>query len=371
MFPVERLSRQFARRPLLFILLAVASVALLAELVFVLPIMLNVWHPYDYSLYIQMGKAVLEGKDPVMARHYYPLPTILWLFIPLSFTPDWFRLVWILIPFVSVLYLFQKRGLILFFFTPFWIALADATIDPVLLIPIAWLLLDTSVLAPLGAILLLFKPQLAIFLIAYRSLKWLFERNWKQLGIFVAGVVVLCAPAFILQPNWPLRFLQLAPLRVTESVSMEPLMTASVWSWAALDNPLRWLIVPILIAVALLFWLAWRHPENRAPACLALGLLILPIFFASSLVAIVPALRRDREIWTVTLISLLALLVDHFWGPFGGLYAFICIAYLAFLCERELLESRPGRWIAGFLAPPVTALRQNLLNERFHPDSHN
>jgi hypothetical protein len=91
-------------------LLVLALVLLAVEIVNVLPQALAVWHPYDYGLYIEMGNAVRQGLNPIGPRHYYPLPTALWVFAPLSLMPDWFRIVWALVPSIFILVLFRRQG---------------------------------------------------------------------------------------------------------------------------------------------------------------------------------------------------------------------------------------------------------------------
>jgi hypothetical protein len=76
------------------------------------------------------------------------------------------------------------------------------------------------------------------------------------------------------------------------------------------------------------------NAEGRAPALPALGLLLGPIFYASSVVAIVPALRTTRRIVVVTALSLMAFAVEQAAGTFGGLYALLALAILDFLVKR-------------------------------------
>src|SRR5438045_1633210 len=91
--PMQLTFRQsVARRPLFRLLLALSLIALVAEVVLVLPRMLEVWQPYDYWQFTQMGQAVLAGQDPAAPGRYYPLPTVLWVFVPLALLPDWVRL---------------------------------------------------------------------------------------------------------------------------------------------------------------------------------------------------------------------------------------------------------------------------------------
>jgi hypothetical protein len=334
------LRRYAVQRPLLVALFSLGFVLLLAELVLVLPRMLRAWQPFDYLNYMQMGQAVLQGRDPAGPFGYYPLPTAIWLFAPLALLPDWFRLIWTLIPFASLLHLFGRRALMLFLFAPLWVALGQGAMDAQLLIPIAWLMLDGLVLAPIGAVLLLLKPQLAALAVAYMVVRWVATRQWRKVGIFLAGIAILTIPAFVFEPAWPLRFLQMLPLRTTENFDVMPLMTSSLWSWWNLDNPLRIAAVGLLLAAGLLFVRAIRQETNRPAALIALGLLLGPIFYSSSVVAILPALRTMKQIAIVTGLSLLAFAVDQAAGTFGGFYALLPLAVLWFACVDRTSTSR-------------------------------
>lgn len=325
-------ARSFLTRQNLFrvSLLVLALVLLAVEVVNMLPRALELWHPYDYWQYTQMGRAVLQGRDPLGPGRYYPLPTILWIFVPLSLAPDWFRMIWVIVPFVFMLVLFRREGLWLLFFVPFWMNIADGMLDGWLLIPMAWLLADRPVLAGLGAVALLAKPQLAALTVVYMVLRWLVERNWKNLTAFAGGLTIFVAPAFILDPTWPLRLLQVLPLRASETLSILPRLTSSVWSWWSLGNWWKLVSLVFLIVAGVFFWRAVRREENHAASFQSLNLLLLPVLFASNSIVLVPALRNRKQIVVVVLISLAAYLLDNIAGGFGGGYVLIPLVVLYF-----------------------------------------
>ncbi|MFZ6027533.1 MAG: hypothetical protein ACOYYS_07430 [Chloroflexota bacterium] len=320
------------RRNSLYVLLFLASLVLLVEAVWLVPVVLQRWHPYDYGLYVEMGQQQLQGENPYGMSHYWPLYTIFWVFRPLALLPDWFVLVWVLVPLASLLSIHRMNGLILLFYTPLWMVIADGLIDGVLLLPAYWLLQDTVAWAGVGAVLLLTKPQLAILAVAGRFLDWLKKRSkatWRQIGAFSIALVILVLPSFLIWPAWPRAWLAVLPMRAAETTTILPRMAGSVWSWWALGLPGK-LIALFLIAAALgLFARAWRS-GNGIVALLLMGLFLTPFLFASNLFIACAALRARRQIELVTALSLFAWLVDRWANPFAGVFAFIPLLVLWF-----------------------------------------
>ncbi len=320
------LHRQLIFGGVLFAALAM----LVVELALLAPRVLESWRPYDYGLYLEMGRAVREGVNPVGARHYYPLPTVLWLFAPLSLLPDWFRLVWVIAPFASILTVFRARGILLALFTPLWFNISDAMLDAWLLIPMLWLLENRPVLAGLGAVALLLKPQLALLTIAYRLVQWTLNRDGPNLATFVGALTVFCLPAFIFDAAWIEKLLAALPQRAHESIAVMPLLTSSVWAWWYLDESARFAFAAIVLASAAFVWRAWSSPHRRAALVQQLNQLFVPVLFAANLVTILPTLRGHKQLLTVVAISLAALALDFALKGFGGGYALIPLAALYF-----------------------------------------
>lgn len=325
------------RRNLVRGLLAVVLVLLGAEIVLFLPQVLQVWHPYDYWQYAQMGNAVRQGQNPFGPGRFYPLPTILWIFVPLSLLPDWFRLVWVVAPFAFILLLFRRQAIPLFGFVPLWLVVGDGMLDGWLLLPLALLLQNRAGWAGLGAALVLFKPQLAILAVPYAFVHWLVARDLKNLGVFGIAMTIFYVPAFIINPRWFAQMLTFLPERAAQTTTLLPMMTGSVWSWKELGY-LGWLVVVIVMVVTLgLAWRAWRVPERRVAICQSLHLILNPILFASNFVMAIPTLRGQKQILIVVGLSWFAFGLDKLIGNFGGGYVLIPLAALYFLA-REVLQ---------------------------------
>jgi hypothetical protein len=313
-------------------LLAVGVIVLIIETIWLLPLVLERWHPYDYAVYANMGRLVREGQNPYRAANYWIFPAILWVCVPLSWTPDWFVLVWILLPMISLLVIHRRDGLILLLFTPLWLVIADAMLEGALLLPVYWLLQDAAVTASLGAVALLTKPQLALLPVGKRAWDWLRQTHKRPLAIFLGALAAFILPSFVVMPDWPLAWLKVLPMRAAETTTILPLMTASVWSWLALGIGGKVFVLILLIMGGWLFWRAWRA-GNSTPALLMAGLFLTPVLFASSLFIAAAALRGRRQIELATALSLAAWLVDRWASPFAGVYALIPLLILWFYRE--------------------------------------
>lgn len=131
------------RQGLNIVLLIVATGLLLIVLFNLLPSALQMWRPFDYGRYIEMASALRQNPQAYGSYvwdTWYPLPAQLWIFVPLSFMPDWFRLIWVLLPLAFILRRLGVRALLLFLFPPLWFAVADGMVDLWLLFPLVWML---------------------------------------------------------------------------------------------------------------------------------------------------------------------------------------------------------------------------------------
>lgn len=330
--------RWLTRRTLLIGAVGIALIALIAEFWLLAPSVLERWRAFDYGNYVEMGYAVRQGETPYGPEHrYYPLPTVLWIFVPLSLLPDWFRIVWVIAPLVFLVVLFRRQVIPLFGFVPLWFVVGDGMLDGWLLLPLAWLLQNRTIWAGLGAALVLFKPQLAILAVMYALAHWLATRDWKNLSVFALTMLVFYVPSFIVNPNWIAQMLAVLPERAAQTAIVLPTMTGSVWAWKELG-----LVGVLIVGMALTWtlivvWRAWRSPEKRAAICQLFGLMLNPILFGSNFVMAIPTLRGQKQILIVVLLSWLAFGLDKLIGNFGGGYALIPLAALYFL-SREVSQ---------------------------------
>ncbi len=317
-----------ARNRVLYALLAIVLVVLVVEIAIWLPRLLQVWKPFDYGNYVAMGIAVRQGLNPYGAHQYYPFPTVLWIFVPLSFLPEAFRLVWILGPFISILILFRKPGIGLFLYTPLWLVVGDGMLDGWLLVPLAWLLENRPIWGGLGAALLLFKPQLAWLAVGYMVLRWSVGHDWKNLGVFATAMLVLCIPSFIINPNWVAQMVNVLTERAAHTTSLFPLLAGSIWSWWWLGDWARAIFLILLVLVLGLFVRALLHAPSRAAALHLINLALNPIFFGSTMIMVAPVLREREQMLVSVAVSLGAFVLDRQLGGFGGGYALLPLCAL-------------------------------------------
>jgi len=316
------------RIPRLWVLFAVAVIVLAFEAVTVLPQALQVWHPFDYWQYTEMGRTLYEGGNPFSEGRYYPLPTVLWIFVPLSFLPDWFRFVWVLGPFISCLILFKKQGVWLFLFVPLWFVIGDGMLDGWLLVPLAWVLANRPYWAGLGGAIVLFKPQLAILTVGYSVIRWLIERDWENLGTFTGAMLIFYLPAFLINPNWVSQMLAVLPDRAAQTTTFMPLMGGSLWAWWWLGIIGQIILVAFVAITLFLAVRAFREPSKRGAVVHLLGLLFTPFLFGSNQIMALPTLRYRRDYGVIVLVSVGVFLLEKMIGVFGGGYALIPLAAL-------------------------------------------
>ncbi|MGC8856920.1 MAG: hypothetical protein ACP5QU_08980 [Anaerolineae bacterium] len=303
------------------------------EALWLAPLTLSRWHAFDYENYRQAGRLLLSGQNPYGPHRYYPLPTVLWIFVPLALLPEAFRLLWVLGAFLAILIVQRKDGWLLFFFFPLWIVVRDGMLEGWLLLPLAVFLRGSPGWAGLTAALLLLKPQLALLPLVYALLSWLRQRDWRNVLAFGGGFLVLFVPTFILMPGWPAHMLAALADRVGQ-YTQYPGMSASLWAWRIFGWP-GWAGNFLLLGVALFFFReAWRWPEQRLPALLALGLLLTPYLFGSSMLMLIPLFKERNEILSLVGLSFLAVLLDVGMGHFGGGFAFLPLFALWRLSRR-------------------------------------
>lgn len=309
------------RTALAALLLILVLSALIYELGFFVP-QLQAWHPFDYEMYVHWGTLLRQGT----IDHYYPLPTTIWVFLPLSFMPDWFKFIFAIAPFLFVLKMFGRRGLILWLYFPLLTQTQYAQLDGWMLFPLLWLLRNRSFWGPLGAVLLWIKPILAPFAIACAVFLWLRQRRWNMLAQHVVMLTIFVLPAFVIDPLWPLHFIQALPLRATTPYLQ--FRGVSVWTWWQRGGVAQHLF-PFLIAAMLALSL---HVLRRKHSPIAIAELwnqfFFPFLYEANLTLTIPLAVSTREIIVITVVSWISVGLDTIAGGWGGAYALIPLSAL-------------------------------------------
>lgn len=291
----------------------------------------------DYAIYARWGSAARSGIwNPPEQYNPYPLPTTLWIFVPLSLLPDWFKVVWTIGPYLILLYLYGKPGLIWWVFYPMMVQGGVGQMDAWLLLPLAWVLDRRPWLAGIGAVLLLFKPQIAWLTVLAAFVLWLVQRDKKNLGAFVITLAVLYIPAFVLDPLWFARMLQ--PMSVRAREFLLPTRGATIWGWWWHGDWAVWLI-PLWVLLAIVLAARVIKPKPLHTAQLV-NLLITPVLYASNLSMLIPTIRRTRDIILLTCVSWFGVLLDNLFGGFGGVYILLPLTALWLLSEPKILRAQ-------------------------------
>jgi hypothetical protein len=325
----------------LILLLAVA-LSLLA-LVALAPRLQVRWDPNDYHNFLRYGNALRQGRT---SGHIYPLPSLIWIFAPLSFTPDWFELIWVALPFVFCLVLFGPKGAVLWLSAPLLIHASQGQLDGWFLLPIFWLATDHALLAGPSAALLTLKPQLGIFIVPYMVYRWIRAKNVRSLLISAAGFLILYVPSLFIDRDWPLDFVSRAQWRGTQPLLQS--RGASLWAWWWRDGLTQFLLPLAIILTIYLFIKAYR--QAQAKAVFLTGLLATPVFFALSYttaIAVLPKSLFAVLLFTVT--SWVALIVDALMGGWGGAYALVPLVTLWLVANQDTAVANADKRLATYL----------------------
>jgi hypothetical protein len=327
------------RSAITFAILAFGIAILLYELGQSVPVLLA-RRGTDYTLYVQWGSEYSPDEhSDVLVPNYYPLPTTLWVFLPLSLLPNGFILVWTFVPFLFPLWLFRKSGIILWLSYLMLVQAGVGQMDGWLLLPLYWLFENRPRLAGFGAALLLFKPQLAFLTILYASLTWLIHRDWHNLAAFIITLAILYLPAFVVNPLWPL--VMFARMKVRASESLLETRGASLWAWVWHGGWTLWLLpIVALIAAGLVIYVFVIRRKQIQTAHL-LGLMVTPVLYSPNFVTVIPMLKTTRQIATLTVISWVSVVFDILAGGWGGAYFIIPIAALILLAHDRSSHPAP------------------------------
>lgn len=324
----------------LCVLIAIVSSLLLVEVTTLAPGILDRWIN-DYDSYVLWGNALLSSTDKCLpqASSYYPLPSTLWVFVPLALLPRWFVLLFMFVPFIFPLLIFKRAGAATWLYYPLMVQSAFGQIDGWLIVPFYWLIQDVRWLAGIGAVLVLFKPQLAIFAVGYMVIHWLVQRNWRNLGAFFITLAIVYLPSFFVCPTWPLAMLNVVGGRTGES-NMATRGT-SLWAWIWHGGWTLWLLPVVVLVVITLVAYVFLVRNKRIHAVTNLGLLVMPVLYVSSSVLLILTLRTQRQLVILTAISWVGVVIDTLAGGWGGAYVIIPITALILLARDKDQPPQP------------------------------
>ena len=170
-------------------------------------ISLNNHPPVDYMTFMQIGQRYLNHQSIWESGSYYPLPYVM-IFAWFSTLPPALSIfLWHAIPMVVILIISRGR---------LWPLLLGPVIDHFIGgQSVVFVLIGITIyrnhqkdwIGGLGLALLLFKPNLAIFPLAWAGIQWLRElwmnrRISSQVWAFAGLTALLFLPSFIVMPDW-------------------------------------------------------------------------------------------------------------------------------------------------------------------------
>lgn len=292
----------------------------------------------DYDVYVERGLSARRGVFfPPEKENPYPLPTTLFVFVPLSYLPPWFKIVWTIGPYLLLLMLFGRMGILWVLYYPMLIQSATGQMDAWLWVPLIWLLDNRRRWAGIGAVLLLLKPQLAWLPVLIALILWLKHRDRENLLVFGTLFLVLWLPSFVIRPLWLLEVVHPLLLRANESII--PTRGASIWGWVSWYG--GWLLWFVPFVLGLAAYLAYRTARTKPlHTAQCVNLLLTPVLYASNMVMLIPLVKGTRNIVLLVLASWLGVMLDGLFNVFGGAYVVLPLTTLWLLTNPALLERR-------------------------------
>lgn len=245
---------------------------------------------WDFSILWAAGQAILHGQDPYGVAHF---------FYPLPFAYALAGLAWLPLPVAYYLWLAINLGLLVAFFRRrFWQWLLYVPIMHLFSsgqVGFAWWCMERGVGrhwrgAALAA-LMTFKPEMALWLLAWHLWDWL-QHDRRTLLRWAGLTILLWGIPCIWRPGWIADWLHAAPAYGLLSASNAPGIFSLVRLWPAI-----WPLLAI-VALAILVWgIRQREESVRAATMLATP---LGLFYSTM------ALLDCAPAWLLTPASLLA-----------------------------------------------------------------
>ncbi len=219
---------------------------------------------YDFYVYWQIGRAILQGTDPYLVENaaYPPATIVLYaLFGLLPYLPAF--AIWSGLNVLSLFDVLRRNKLTRQFpawlaFTPTLFILLTGQIDLVFFWLVSWLNRGgwTSVLAAAAITL---KPQIALVALPWQIIRWLLHDR-KQLLRWLAVCAVLHLSPLLLNPNFYQRWIE----TVQSDANWRAPLSSGIFLLTNLSVP-----VPLLILVALAIAL-WGLTRDEVTARMAL-----------------------------------------------------------------------------------------------------
>lgn len=245
---------------------------------------------WDFSIFWQAGRAILNGQDPYAVDYfYYPLPFAYLLSLFAIFPEQIAFWTWLLFNFCVLIYFFRRDFWQWILYVPVLHLFSSGQVE-LLFWALARGLGRHWVGALLGALITL-KPQAAVIFLPWHLLDWARHQR-RNLFLWVSFTLVLWVIPMLWSPGWIIIWLDRIP----------PLNLLTFKNSPGFFNLLQLtpalLPVLVILAASLFLWGQWQSQEiGRASAILASP---IGMFYANM------ALLDCAPVWLLTPLSWLA-----------------------------------------------------------------
>ena len=257
----------------------------------------------DIDIFVRAATAILQGTDPYSLPNlevFYPLP-FFFLFIPFTGLPDpVVHILWTAIQVIILVVILRSRALTAVWSIPVLATLVFGQAGIVMLG--LFTRLRASRAAGVALAFIALKPILVLLLAPWMLWQW-WRRDRRQIVWFVLVLGILVLAAFLVEPDWVVRFWSRTGERARVGI------VASVWGWFAIFPIPIWLGGAAIISVILTIW-AWR--KNDFDLIATVGCLINPFIFSYDLVLLLGILRKQSFVIGFVAISWFAFTISAF-----------------------------------------------------------
>ena len=255
----------------------------------------------DIDIFLAAAQAILQGVDPYSIPNlevFYPLPFYL-LFIPFAGLPATVaHVLWTALQAMIFIAVFRKRAIFTALSMPILLTFLLGQVD--ILMTGLFVLLRSGVAGGIALAFMALKPQLVILLAPWMLWQW-WKNDRRQLVWFVVVLGAIVLAAFVVQPDWLLRFFARGGERTRAAIS------SSLWGLLAFLPSSVWLPIAGLVAAIIVVW-AWR--KNDFDFVAAVGLLTSPFVFSYNLLPLIVMLKKSRYLISFTIFSWVAFAIS-------------------------------------------------------------
>lgn len=272
--------------------------------------------PVDYETFMRIGTQFLRGEEVYGENSYYPLPYVM-VFGAFAALPRPVSMaLWLLLPVAAALLITGWRPWALLYAPLFGHFLGGQTAMFGML-GLWGYRRNQGVQQAAGGVwlaLLLLKPQLGVIPLGWAAWQW-----WKSVRIerrvprqtlaWLAATAVMYLPAFVLQPDWVVRWLSSPrPLFERALAGLVPrgLVLLGVQGWL-----FGVLLVLAVVAGLILLW-RWSKGKLTLEMLTLFYFVVSPLVHDYDLIQTIPLLETRRAQWLAVLLGIPTLVVILF-----------------------------------------------------------